>query len=107
MGATTSAQDTKGGKPPGNGVLSETLPKDCLWFLLNSTKIIASGAGAASAYARSASSDATPTGLWMSCTGLWPACADRAFAAKRLLNNNPRAASRDQILALLEANFEA
>ena len=35
-----------------------------------------------------------------------PACADRAFAAKRLLNNNPRAASRDQILALLEANFE-
>ena len=36
-----------------------------------------------------------------------PACADRAFAAKRLLNNNPRAASRDQILALLEANFEA
>ena len=29
------------------------------------------------------------------------------FAAKRLLNNNPRAASRDQILALLEANFEA
>ena len=35
------------------------------------------------------------------------ACADRAFAAKRLLNNNPRAASRDQILALLEANFEA
>ena len=24
-----------------------------------------------------------------------PACADRAFAAKRLLNNNPRAASRD------------
>ena len=36
-----------------------------------------------------------------------PACADRAFAAKRLLNNNPRTASRDQILALLEANFEA
>ena len=35
-----------------------------------------------------------------------PACADRAFAATRLLNNNPRAASRDQILALLEANFE-
>ncbi|MCH5276320.1 MAG: iron-containing alcohol dehydrogenase [Desulfovibrionaceae bacterium] len=35
-----------------------------------------------------------------------PACADRAFAAKRLLNNNPRTASRDQILALLEANFE-
>ena len=35
-----------------------------------------------------------------------PACADRAFAAKRLLNNNPRRASRDQILALLEANFE-
>lgn len=35
-----------------------------------------------------------------------PASADRAFAAKRLLNNNPRAASRDQILALLEANFE-
>ena len=35
-----------------------------------------------------------------------PACADRAFAAKRLLNNNPRNASRDQILALLEANFE-
>ena len=32
---------------------------------------------------------------------------DRAFAAKRLLNNNPRTASRDQILALLEANFEA
>ena len=25
----------------------------------------------------------------------------------RVLNNNPRAASRDQILALLEANFEA
>ena len=35
-----------------------------------------------------------------------PACADRAFAAKRLLDNNPRRASRDQILALLEANFE-
>jgi len=35
-----------------------------------------------------------------------PACADRAFAAKRLLNNNPRQASRDQILAMLEANFE-
>ena len=35
-----------------------------------------------------------------------PACADRAFAAKRLLNNNPRTASRDQILALLEANFD-
>ena len=81
MGATTSAQDTKGGKPPGNGVLSETLPKDCLWFLLNSTKIIASGAGAASAYARSASSDATPTGLWMSCTGLWPAASGAATAS--------------------------
>ena len=35
-----------------------------------------------------------------------PACADRAFGAKRLLNNNPRTANRDQILALLEANFE-
>ena len=35
-----------------------------------------------------------------------PASADRAFAAKRLLDNNPRKASRDQILALLEANFE-
>ena len=35
-----------------------------------------------------------------------PARADRAFAAKRLLNNNPRRTSRDQILALLEANFE-
>ncbi len=35
-----------------------------------------------------------------------PASADRAFAAKRLLDNNPRKASRDQILALLEANFD-
>ena len=35
-----------------------------------------------------------------------PASADRAFAAKRLLNDNPRRASRDQILTLLEANFE-
>lgn len=35
-----------------------------------------------------------------------PASADRAFAAKRLLDNNPRKASRDQILALLEANYE-
>lgn len=35
-----------------------------------------------------------------------PASADRAFAAKRLLDNNPRKASRDQILALLKANFE-
>ena len=84
MGATTSAQDTKGGKPPGNGVLSETLPKDCLWFLLNSTKIIASGAGAASAYARSASSDATPTGLWMSCTGLWPAASGAALTLEHI-----------------------
>jgi hypothetical protein len=46
-----------------------------------STKIIASGAGAASAYARSASSDATPTGLWMSCTGLWPAASGAATAS--------------------------
>lgn len=35
-----------------------------------------------------------------------PGCADRAFAAKRLLNNNPRRAGRDQILALLELGFE-
>ena len=35
-----------------------------------------------------------------------PGCADRAFAAKRLLNNNPRRAGRDQILALLEIGFE-
>ncbi len=35
-----------------------------------------------------------------------PASADRAFAAKRLLDNNPRKATRDQILALLEANLE-
>lgn len=50
-------------------------------FSLNSTKIIASGVGAASAYARSASSDATPTGLWMSCTGLWPAASGAATAS--------------------------
>lgn len=36
-----------------------------------------------------------------------PACADRAFAAKRLLDNNPRRTSRDQILALLENNFDS
>lgn len=35
-----------------------------------------------------------------------PGCADRAFAAKRLLNNNPRRTGRDQILMLLEAGFE-
>ncbi len=35
-----------------------------------------------------------------------PACADRAFAAKRLLDNNPRRTSRDQILTLLENNFD-
>ncbi len=33
------------------------------------------------------------------------ASAERAFAAKRLLNNNPRSATKDQILALMEANY--
>lgn len=71
-------EDTKGGKPPGKGALSKALPKDCLWFPLNSIRIIASGADAASAYARSASSDAAPMGPWMSCTGLWPAASGAA-----------------------------
>lgn len=35
-----------------------------------------------------------------------PASAERAAAAKRLIDNNPRKANKDQILALLEANFE-
>jgi len=34
-----------------------------------------------------------------------PATADRAFAAKRLISNNPRLASRDQILALLQKHY--
>ena len=41
------------------------------------------------------------------CMSVMDRAADVEDAFRDLLNNNPRAASRDQILALLEANFEA